>query len=165
MNQEELWQRMPVVKDKCLKVMDALRHLPTLEAEILWLFFEKGKSLKDIALILKIPNSTTSYWYRRAVQKLAYLELLCSIDIANMVNQLDFLSDREQKILIELFYTVNQDAVGRNNDCWQSSVRWIYLKTRKYIDKAEKEDPLKWFNFIGLLIFFEKNLLQRKRII
>lgn len=158
---EDLWQELTLVREGGLKVEKALRYLPALEAEVLWLSLEKGKTHKQIAEILTLPESTTSYRFRRALLKLQYLELLCTLDVAHMVDQIFFLKPKEKKILVELFYVGNQDVVGRMNKTRQSSVKWIYLKTKRNLARAEREDPARWFNYLGLLLFLEESLKLR----
>lgn len=152
-----LWQELMVVQE-APNLDGVLPYLPEVEAEMFWLCFEKRKSQKEVAKLLHIPKSTVSYRCRRAIQKVHYLMLLTSVDIKQMVDCYEFLKEKEKAVLTSLFYTANQDLTGRKFQMRQSSVKWIYLKTRRKIEELEKQVPDKWFNHLGLMCLLEKNL-------
>jgi len=155
---KELWEELTVVTEEAPNLEEVLPYLPEIEAEMFWLCFEKRKNQKEIAQLLRIPQSTVSYRCRRAIQKVHYLMLLTSVNIKSMVDNYSFLRDQEKAILTSLFYTANQDLTGRKFNMRQSSVKWIYLKTRRKIEELEKQEPDKWFNHLGLMCLLEKNL-------
>jgi len=152
------WEEIGASEPVTIDLTKVLELLPELEAEVLWLLFEKKKSQKDIAELLEVPPSTISYRSRRAMQKLEYLVQLTSINVVQMVACYDFLTLKEKAILVTLFYTANQDLTGRRHGCRQSTTKWIFTKTRRKIEILERNDPTMWFNHFGLLLLLEQNL-------
>jgi len=140
------------------EITDVLDHLPKLEAEVFWLFFIKKRNQKQIAQIMTVPQSTISYRFRRAVQKASYLKLITSIDIQEVISRCHFLREKEKMILVDLFFTANQDLTGRNYKTRQSSVKWIFVKTKRKVMQLERENPQEWGNQFGLLLLLEGNL-------
>lgn len=138
-----------------------LKYLPELEAEIFWLLHVKKKNQKDVAQLLKLSQPTVSYRYRRTLDKLSYLMTLTSIPIKEMIGELTFLKDQEKDILIDLFFYVNQELVGKKHGIRQSSVKWIFVKCKKNLEKMERVDPEKWFHHLGCLLLLERNLGMR----
>lgn len=138
-----------------------LKFLPELEAEIFWLLYSKGKNQKDVAVLLKLSQPTVSYRYRRTLEKLAYLTVLTSLPIREMVNQLDFLNQGERDMLYDLLYCVNQEMVGKRHGRRQSSVKWVFVKTKDKLQQLEKTQPEKWSHLLALLFFLEDNLAIR----
>lgn len=145
-----------------LDVEKYLTMLPDLEAEIVYLLYLKKKTQKDVALILKTSQPTVSYRYRRAVDKLSYLMVLDSVDLDSVVMTIPQIKDKEREILRDLFYTANQELVGNRHGVRQSSVKWIFMKSKRYVEQLEVKEPEKWAKHYGLLLLLEKNL--RKRI-
>jgi hypothetical protein len=134
-----------------------LVFLPELEAEIFWLIYFKKKNQADIARLLDLSQPTISYRYRRVLVKLKYLMTLSATDVKEMVDELFFLREHEKAILYDLFYYTNQEMVGKRHGVRQSSVKWIFVKTKRRLENLERDDT-KWFNHLGIMIFLEKNL-------
>lgn len=145
-----------------LEVEKYLPMLPELEAEIVFMLFVKRKNQKDVAKLLGTSQPTISYRFRRAIDKMSYLMTLQSIDLKSIINEIPQIKDKEKAILIDLFYLANQELVGENHGVRQSSVKWIFTKSKRYVDQLERKDPEKWGRQFGLLLLLEKNL--RKRI-
>jgi hypothetical protein len=135
-----------------------LPYLPELEAEIFYLIHVKKKCQKDIAVLLKLSQPTISYRFRRTLAKLSYLMTLTSCDVREVVSTLTFLKPHEQAILHDLFFHANQELVGKKHGVRQSSVKWIYVKTKRRLQELERQDPDQWFNVLGLMILLERNL-------
>lgn len=136
--------------------------LPELEAEVVFLLYVMKKTQKDVAKLLETSQPTVSYRYRRAVDKLSYLMVMSSVDLESVVMSIPQIKDREKSILKELFFTANQELVGSRFGVRQSSVKWIFTKSKRYVAQLEEKDPEKWSKHYGLLLLLERNL--RKRI-
>jgi hypothetical protein len=68
----------------------------------------------------------------------------------------------ERLILKALFFSANQELVGNQHGVRQSSVKWIFTKSKRYVEQLELKEPGKWARHYGLLMLLERNL--RKRI-
>ena len=135
-----------------------LKYLPELEQEIFFLVFTKQKNQKDIAKLLSLSQPTISYRYRRVIAKLAYIMILVAVDAKGLVNSLPFLKEQEKNILIDLLFYTHQEMVGRKWGVRQSTVKWVFVKTRRKLGDMEREDPEKWANHLGLILLLERFL-------
>jgi predicted XRE-type DNA-binding protein len=135
-----------------------LRYLPELEAEIFYLIHNKKMAQKNIAQLLDLSQPTISYRYRRVIAKLSYLMILTTCDVREEVNGVHFLKSHEQDILYDLFFYCNQEMVGKRHGVRQSSVKWVFMKTKRKIQELERSNPDRWSNLFGLLILLERNL-------
>lgn len=138
-----------------------LGYLPELEAEVFYLLYTCQKNQKDVAQLLGLSQPTVSYRYRRILDKFNYLMILAPIDLKVMVSELSFLNENEQSILYDLFYYTNQEMVGRKHGVHQSSVKWIFVKTKDRLEVLEKQDPDKWSHHLGLILLLSRNLGTR----
>lgn len=138
-----------------------LHLLPELEQEIFFLIYEKQKNQKDIAKLLDLSQPTVSYRYRRALEKLRYLITLEAINLTAEIERFEFLKEYEKTILKELFYSTNQELVGRKYNARQSTVKWIFVKTKRRIGTRELANPEEWHTAYGLLLLLEKFLNSR----
>jgi hypothetical protein len=132
-----------------------LKYLPELEAEIFWLHYEKKKHQKDIAKLLDLSQPTVSYRYRRTITKLRYLMTIRDVPLKEMLTELDFLRPNEQEILYDLFYYLNQELVGAKHDVRQSTVKWVFNKTKRTLERFEPEEPERWQKHLGMLYLLE----------
>jgi hypothetical protein len=135
-----------------------LKYLPALEAEIFWLVFDRGKCQKDIAVLLGLSQPTVSYRFRRTLDKLRYLLILEPLDLKKLLDEILFLKPKERDILYDLFFLVNQELVGKKHTVRQSSVKWIMTKTKRALERMERENPEIWSHHLGALILLERNL-------
>ena len=135
-----------------------LKYLPELEQEIFFLVFTKQKNQKDIAKLLSLSQPTISYRYRRVIAKLAYIMILVAVDAKGLVNSLPFLKEQEKNILIDLLFYTHQEMVGRKWGVRQSTVKWVFVKTRRKLGDMERENPEKWANHFGLILLLERFL-------
>lgn len=135
-----------------------LKYLPELEQEIFYLVFTKAKNQKDIAKLLGLSQPTISYRYRRVIAKLAYIMILVAVDAEGLVNSLPFLKDQEKNILIDLLFYTHQEMVGRKWGVRQSTVKWVFVKTRRKLGDMEREEPEMWANHLGLILLLERFL-------
>ena len=135
-----------------------LQYLPELEQEIFYLVFTCQKNQKDIAKLLGLSQPTISYRYRRVIAKLAYIMILVAVDARELVSDLQFLKDQEKGILVDLLYYTHQEMVGRKWGVRQSTVKWVFVKTRRKLGVMEREDPDKWANHLGLVLLLERFL-------
>lgn len=136
--------------------------LPELEAEVVFMLYVKRKPQKDVAKLLATSQPTVSYRYRRAIDKLSYLMVVSSVDLESVVRSMPQIKDKEKDILKDLFFTANQELVGSRFGVRQSSVKWVFMKTKRYVEALELKEPGVWSKHYGLLMLLEKNL--RKRI-
>jgi predicted DNA-binding protein (UPF0251 family) len=139
-----------------LKLDHLTKYLPELEAEIFWLIHEKKKHQKDIAKLLGLSQPTVSYRFRRVLTKLSYLMTISEMPIQIALRELSFLREHEQDILYDLFFYLNQELVGQKHHVRQSTVKWIFTKTKKQLAKLEREDPIRWFKQTTLMILLEQ---------
>jgi hypothetical protein len=139
------------------------QYLPKLEVEIFWLTYVKKKAQKDTATLLGISQPTVSYRYRRARAKLQYIQILDSVEAGNLIADFDFLKLAERDVIYRLCWLTNQEMVGKELGLRQSSVKWIFTKTKNLVAKMERDDPDKWRNHYGLLMFLGRNLGLRVR--
>lgn len=138
-----------------------LAYLPELEAEIFYLLYSCKKNQKDVARLLGLSQPTVSYRFRRILDKLNYLMVLIPLDLKKMLDDFYFLSPDERAILHDLFFYTNQEMVGRKHQVRQSSVKWIFVKTKDRLSLLEKQDPEKWSHHFGALVLLERNLCSR----
>lgn len=161
LDSEEVKNRSPSGIYVTIDPLDYMKYLPELEAEIFWLIFCKEKNQGDIGKMLKLSQPTVSYRYRRVLKKLRYLMVLVSLEPKEILDEIPFLKDTEREILFDLLYYTNQEMVGKRHGIRQSSVKWIFVKTKRKITTMELEEPEKWFNHLGLMLLLERNLNTR----
>lgn len=138
-----------------------MKFLPELEAEIFWLIYERKKHQKDIAKLLGLSQPTVSYRYRRTITKLRYLMTIADIPLKELLQDLTFLKEKEQEILYDLFYYLNQEMVGQKHQARQSTVKWIFTKTKRRLEELEQQEPERWHKHLGLMILLDHNFLIR----
>lgn len=138
-----------------------MKYLPELEAEIFWLVFEKKKHQKDIAKLLGLSQPTISYRYRRVITKLRYLMTIVDVPLRETIREMTFLKPHEQDILYDLFFYLNQEMVGQKHDVRQSTVKWIFSKTKRKLEELELLDPDKWHRHLGLILLLDHNFAIR----
>lgn len=141
-----------------LDVKKYMQFLPELEQEIFYLVFVKQKNQKDIARLLHLSQPTISYRYRRVINKLAYIMILVVVDVRSMVEDLAFLKEVEKNILFDLLFYTHQEMVGRKWGVRQSTVKWVFVKTRRKLEEMERKDPDTWSNHFGLILLLERFL-------
>lgn len=154
---QEMWDGGSAPPDLGADLHRYLPMLPDLEAEICWLMVEKRKSQKDIAVLLGVTPATVGYRCRRAMDKLMYLMVVSSVDVKEMLKQIPFMKEKEREVVADLFYTAHQDLTGRKFGMRQSSVKWIFVKTKRRLEALERTDE-KWTNYVGLMFLLERNL-------
>lgn len=135
-----------------------LQYLPDLEQEVFYLVFTKQKNQKDIARLLKLSQPTISYRYRRVVAKMAYIMTLVAVDAKKLVDQLTFLKERERGILFDLLFYTHQEMVGRKWGVRQSTVKWVFVKSKRRLEEMERQEPELWANHLGLVLLLERYL-------
>lgn len=157
LDRDELQEQQPSSSYLDFDPTKFLTLLPELEAEIFWLIYFKKKNQADIARLLGLSQPTISYRYRRVLTKLSYLITIDATDLKEMIEELVFLKEGEKSILYDLFYYTNQEMVGKKHGVRQSSVKWIFVKTKRRLETMEREDS-KWRNHLGVMIYLERNL-------
>jgi predicted transcriptional regulator len=158
---QDLYDQQPSSMFLELDVVPFMKYLPPLEAEIFHLAYEKKKHQKDIAALLGLSQPTVSYRYRRVFTKFRYLMTLHDVRLKDTLAELDFLKEAEQAILLDLFYYLNQELVGQKHNVRQSTVKWIFLKTKKLLEEREKADPDNWQRHLGLIYLLDHYFMIR----
>lgn len=154
---KDMWEGGTAAPDLGANLLKYLSMLPDLEAEIFWLLVEKRKNQKDIAKLLQLSESTVAYRCKRALDKLLYLATVSSVDVRSLLEQVTFMKEKERQVLVDLFYTANQDLTGRRFGLRQSSVKWILMKTKRRLEALEVNDSA-WSNHLGIVLLLERNL-------
>jgi len=158
---DHLYDKFPSGFYLDLDVKSLLGYLPDLEAEIFFLVYVKKKNQKDVGRLLNLSQPTVSYRFRRVFYKMSYLLTLLTIDVRAIIDDLGFLKDYEKDVLFDLFFYTNQERVGKKHGVRQSSVKWIFVKTKRRLTELERADCERWFNHLGLFILLEKNMGMR----
>lgn len=160
-NPQELQDEVPSGGFVEIDLDTFLPFLPELEQEIFFLIFRKQKGQKDIARLLGLSQPTISYRYRRVLVKLSYLMVLIAVRPDVLLAELDFLKDYERLVLLDLMYYTNQELVGKKHDVRQSSVKWIFVKTKKRLREMELQEPEKWGAHYCLMMLLARHLNSR----
>jgi len=84
--------------------------------------------------------------------------ILVAVDAEGLVNSLPFLKEQEKNILIDLLFYTHQEMVGRKWGVRQSTVKWVFVKTRRKLGDMEREEPETWANHLGLILLLERFL-------
>jgi hypothetical protein len=87
--------------------------------------------------------------------------LISSVNLDSVVSSIPQINDKEREILRELFFSANQEYVGSRFGVRQSSVKWIFTKSKRYVAALEPKAPEKWSVVYGILLLLEKNLRKR----
>lgn len=161
MDYDEVRELFPSSMYVDLDITQYMKFLPEEEAEIFWLNFVKKKHQKDIAELMGFSQPSVSYRYRRVLVKLKYLMILDGVPLRKYVADLDFLNEQEREILIDLFYFLNQEKVGKKHNVRQSTVKWVFTKTKRKLIEYERKDNEKWFNYLGLMYLVDHFFLIR----
>ena len=148
----------PSGSDLAIEPEQYMKYLPELEQEIFFLVFTRQKSQKDIARLLDVSQPTISYRYRRVIAKLAYVMVLVQVDVRRLVWSIPFLDEKEKGILYDLLFYTHQEMVGKRWDVRQSTVKWIFTKTRRKLGELERVEPEEWANHLALILLLERFL-------
>lgn len=157
MDHQEVMESQPSSMYVEYDILPLIEYLPEVEAEIFWLINVKGKHQKDVAELLGLSQPTISYRWRRVLVKLRYLMTLAPTPLRRRLEDIECLKEEEVDILYDLFFIVNQELVARKYDRRQSSVKWVFTKSLKFVRAKEREDPEKWFDHLALLLLLENN--------
>lgn len=163
LNLADIQEMLPSGTHVELHLDQFMQYLPELEQEIFYLVFARQKGQKDIAKLLDLSQPTISYRYRRVLVKLSYLMILLMVDVKGLLDDLGFLKETERAILFDLLFYTNQELVGKKHSVRQSSVKWIFLKTKRRLRLMEMEAPERWSKHYGLMVLLERHLNSRIR--
>lgn len=147
----------------CIDPLEFADYLPDLEAEVLWLLVEKRKPQADAARLLGLAQATISYHLRRALKKSRYLAALSALDVAALVDDLDFLTATQRRILRDFAFELNQVRVGARYGVGQSSVRWALVKSIRNLEERERGEPGRWLSHLALLRLVDRHRTLRIR--
>lgn len=81
---------------------------------------------------------------------------LRSVDPGEAFAGVDLFAARTVGILVDLAHTLNMSEVARRRGMPQSSVRWVGTSARKKLERAERRDPGRFFNALGVLYLVER---------
>jgi predicted transcriptional regulator len=152
----EIGDLQPSTQYLDVDVVPFMKFLPELEQEIFYMVHHVKKNQKDIAKLLGLSQPTISYRYRRVLEKLAYIMVLVSVPTRALVDAMPALKDKEKDILHDLLYYTNQEMVGQKHGVRQSSVKWVFVKTKRRVTELERTDPEQWGARLGLLLLLER---------
>jgi len=122
-----------------------LQRLPPLERDILRLHQELRKPQTEIARILGCSQPTVNYRYKRARERLEFLERLPTVTPDEVRQVLHTLGTREQDIEAMVLYveTTSQSEVARRMNTSQGAVRyWVLRVLTDHLQKDMREDDL-----------------------
>lgn len=124
---------------------EKLQRLPPLERDIFRLHQELRKPQTEIAKILGCSQPTVNYRYKRAKERLDFLEKLPSVTPDEIRKVLRTLETREQDIEAMLLYveTTSQSEVARRMETSQGAVRyWVLRVLNDHLRKDLREDDM-----------------------
>lgn len=122
-----------------------IEQLPLLERDILWMHRDLRKSQNDIAKILGCSQPTVNYRYKRARERLDFLEKLPPITDNEVRQVLERLGARDQDIeaMVAYVQTNNQSEVARRMGTSQSAVRyWVHRALVNHLQADLSEDDV-----------------------
>jgi DNA-directed RNA polymerase specialized sigma24 family protein len=124
---------------------DYTRRLPAIERDILMLHMTLRKSQTEVAKILGVSQPTVNYRYKRARERLDFMENLPKVTSDEIRQVLRSLNARPNDIEAMVLYveTNSQSEVARKMQTSQGAVRhWIHRALVTYLQNDMSEDDL-----------------------
>ena len=115
------------------RVRGTIDDLPDREADLVELYYFRGKRQTDIARIFRVSQPTVSYRLGRAAKRILFLLELPSIDMKQLQQDMkDFLSDPlDAEIMILMYRTTCQSEVAKRLGVSQGLVRHRFMRSLK----------------------------------
>jgi DNA-directed RNA polymerase specialized sigma24 family protein len=120
-----------------------IEQLPVLERDILWMHMQLRKPQTDIARILGVSQPTVNYRYKRARERLDFLERLPVVTDDEVRQVLERLGARDQDITAMITYvkTSSQSEVARRMGTSQGAIRhWLGRALVNHLQADLSED-------------------------
>lgn len=126
-------------------VVALVEQLPVLERDILWMHMQLRKSQTEIAKILGVSQPTVFYRYKRARERLDFLEKLPVVTSDEVRQVLERLGAREQDIeaMVAYVQTNSQSEVARRMNTSQGAIRhWVHRALVNHLQTDMSEDDM-----------------------
>lgn len=120
-----------------------IARLPAMERDILRLHMDLGKSQTEVARILGVSQPTVNYRYKRARERLDFMEKVPHVTAEEIREVLRTLGARETDIEAMILYveTSSQSEVARRMNTSQGAVRhWILRALVSHLQNDMRED-------------------------
>ena len=120
-------------------------RLPPMERDILRLHMEMRKSQTEVAKILGVSQPTVNYRYKRARERLDFMEKLppvTAIEIREVLGRLGA-SHQDVEAMVLYVETNSQSEVARRMETSQGAVRhWIHRALVNHLQNDMREDDV-----------------------
>jgi predicted transcriptional regulator len=123
--------------------LDHIQRLPAMERDILHLHLTLKKSQTEVAKILGVSQPTVNYRYKRARQRLEFMDKIPQVEAAEIREVLERLGARDTDVEAMVLYveTSSQSEVARRMDTSQGAVRhWILRALVNHLQNDLRED-------------------------
>lgn len=124
---------------------EEIARLPPKERDILYLHMTLRKSQTEVAKILKVSQPTVNYRYKRARQRLEFMEKVPRVTADEIREVLRSLGARDTDIEAMVLYveTSSQSEVARRMNTSQGAVRhWILRALVNHLQNDMREDDV-----------------------
>lgn len=124
-----------------------IARLPPVERDILHLHMRLRKSQTEVAKILGVSQPTVNYRYKRARERLEFMEKVPRVTGEEIREVLTTLGARDTDVEAMVLYveTSSQSEVARRMGTSQGAVRhWILRALVQYLKNDMREDDVHW---------------------
>jgi len=125
--------------------VEDIARLPPVERDILFLHMRLRKSQTEVAKILRVSQPTVNYRYKRARERLEFMEKLPRVAAEEIRQVLTTLGARDTDVEAMVLYveTSSQSEVARRMNTSQGAVRhWILRALVQYLKNDVREDDV-----------------------
>ena len=122
-----------------------IEKLPPMERDILHLHMDLKKSQTEVAKILGVSQPTVNYRYKRARERITFMEMLPQVTADEIRQVLKKLGARDKDIEAMVLYVESnsQSDVARKMGTSQGAVRhWIHRALVNHLQNDLSEDPV-----------------------
>lgn len=122
-----------------------IARLPPVERDILFLHMRLRKSQTEVAKILRVSQPTVNYRYKRARERLEFMEKLPRVTADEIRQVLTTLGARDTDVEAMVLYveTSSQSEVARRMETSQGAVRhWILRALVQHLKNDVREDDV-----------------------
>lgn len=124
---------------------EEIARLPAMERDILRLHMNLRKSQTEVARILGVSQPTVNYRYKRARERLEFMEKVPAVTADEIREVLRTLGARDTDVEAMILYveTSSQSEVARRMDTSQGAVRhWILRALVNHLQNDMREDDV-----------------------
>jgi len=137
---DEQWKNLHL--DKIKAVLD---RLPKREADLIRLYYFRGKRQTDIAEIFGITQAAVSYRLQRALKRIRFLVEIPEVTNAQIFKDLHgFMSELDAKIFSEMFTSTCQSEVAEILDISQGRVRHRFISNLTKLGEDLGQKLVEW---------------------